>query len=71
MSDSKYYDVGTMLAANASIKEKLNNILIDLHNIEQSVADNEITGNQIITAISSISLDIDEAMQELIVEDDA
>lgn len=70
MSDSKFYDVGVMLNKNSMVKNVLDDVLIDLHNIEQSIADQDITGNQIMSAISMIQSDIKEAIEELIVEDE-
>lgn len=70
MSDPKFYDVGVILANNSKVKDSLGDAIIDLQNIEESIANQDITGNQIMSAISMVEQNIKDAILELIVEDD-
>lgn len=70
MNEKKFYDIGVMLAKNARVKEMIEESLIDLHHLNESVGEHEVSGNDIMNVLSVIQTELNEALTELIVEED-
>lgn len=70
MNEKKFYDIGVMLAKNARVKEMIEESLIDLHHLNESVGEHEVSGNDIMNVLSVIQTELNEALAELIVQED-
>jgi hypothetical protein len=70
MSEKPFYNVPDILHSNGTIKQTLSEVIIDLNYLSEEFADHLITGQQVINKISSIVLDLEQAYDDMIVEEE-
>lgn len=69
MTDMPFYNVPDILKRNGDIKEAIGEAIIDLKYLSEEFADHKTTGEYVINLLSSIVVDLEEAHDDLIVEE--
>lgn len=70
MTDRPFYNVPDILKRNGDIKQAIGEAIIDLKYLSEEFADHKVTGEYVINMLSSIVVDLEEAHDDLIVEED-
>lgn len=65
-----FYNVPDILNRNAMVKQEIAEAIIDLKYLSEEFADHKVTGEYVINMLSSIIVDLEEAHDDLIVEED-
>lgn len=70
MSEKPFYNVPDILRKNADIKQILSEAILDLKYLSEEFVDHKVTGEYLINMISTIVTDLEEAQDDIIVEED-
>lgn len=70
MSEKNFYNVPDILCKNGDIKQILSEAILDLKYLSEEFADHLVTGEYVINTLSSIVLDLEEAHDDIVVEED-
>lgn len=70
MPDMPFYNVPDILQKNGDIKQILYEAILDLKYLSEEFADHKVTGEYVINMLSSVVVDLEEAHDDMIVEQD-
>ena len=70
MSEKPFYNVPDILNRNMDIKQSIADIILDLKYLSEEFADHKVTGEYVINMLSAVVVDLEEAHDEMIVEEE-
>ena len=69
MSEKPFHNVPDILHKNADIKHTISEAILDLKYLSEEFADHLVTGEHVINTLSAIVVDLEEAHDDIIVEE--
>lgn len=70
MTDKPFYNVPDILDRNRDIKQMISEAILDLKYLSEEFADHKVTGEYVINMLSSIVVDLEEANDDIVVEEE-
>lgn len=70
MSNKQFYNVPDILCKNKDVKQIISEAILDLKYLSEEFADHMVTGEYVINTLSSVVVDLEEAHDDIIVEQD-
>ena len=70
MTDKPFYNVPDILQKNTEVKEIISEAILDLKYLSEEFVEHKVTGEYLINMLSSIVVDLEEAQDELVVNEE-
>lgn len=70
MTDKPFYNIPDILQKNNAVKQAIAEAILDLKYLSEEFADHKTSGEYVINMLSSVVVDLEEAHDNMIVEEE-